>query len=81
MTIVLWREGWLKPLSVLDIGSEICKLCGRTFENNDFVTSCEFCEIGIMHNKCADSHILKDHKNEIIKKIESHRERRLHDYQ
>jgi hypothetical protein len=81
MTIVLWREGWLKPLSDFDIGSEICKLCRLRFENNDFVTSCEFCEIGIMHDKCADNHILKDHKNEIIKKTKFHRERRLHDYQ
>jgi hypothetical protein len=81
MTIVLWREGWLKPLSDFDIGSEICKLCGHTFENSDFVTSCEFCEIGIMHNRCADNHILKTHKKEITEKIESQRERRLHDYQ
>jgi len=54
MTVVLWREGWLKPLSDLDIGSEICKLCGKKFNDNDFVTCCEFCEIGIMHGLCAD---------------------------
>ena len=81
MVLVLWREGWLKPLSDFEIGSEICKLCEQRFENNDFVTSCEFCDIGIMHNRCADYHILKDHKNEITKKIESQREKRLHDYQ
>jgi hypothetical protein len=81
MVLVLWREGWLKPLSDFEIGSEICKLCEQRFENNDFVTSCEFCDIGIMHNRCTDDHILKDHKNEITKKIESQREKRLHDYQ
>jgi hypothetical protein len=81
MVLVLWREGWLKPLSDFEIGSEICKLCGQRFENNDFVTSCEFCDIGIMHNRCADDHILKDHKNEITKKIESQGEKRLHNYQ
>jgi hypothetical protein len=81
MTIVLWREGWLKPLSDFDIGSEICAYCGLAFEDNDFVTSCEFCEIGVMHNKCADNHILKNHKNEMIKKIQAQREKRLHDYQ
>jgi hypothetical protein len=81
MTIVLWREGWLKPLSDYEIGSEICKLCEQRFENIDFVTSCEFCEIGIVHNKCADNHILKAHKNEITEKIEYQRERRLHDFQ
>jgi hypothetical protein len=34
-----------------------------------------------MHNNCADNHILKNHKKEIDKKLESHRDRRLHDYQ
>ena len=81
MTVVLWREGWVKPLSDFDIGSEICKLCEKNFNDNDFVTCCEFCGIGIMHNICADNHILRNHRSEIIKKIESQRERRLHDYQ
>jgi hypothetical protein len=81
MTVVLWREGWLKPLSDLDIGSEICKLCGKKFNDNDFVTCCEFCEIGIMHSLCADNHILSNHNSEIMKKIETQRDRRLHDYQ
>jgi hypothetical protein len=79
--IVLWRETWLKPLSDFEIGSEICKSCKQTFKNIDFVTSCEFCQIGIMHNNCADNHILENHKKEIEKKIESQRDRRLHDYQ
>ena len=51
------------------------------FKDIDFVTSCEFCQIGIMHNNCADNHILQNHKKEIEKKIESQRDRRLHDYQ
>ena len=81
MTVVLWREAWLKPLSDLDVGSEVCKQCKQRFENNDIVTSCEFCELGIMHSICADNHILNIHKSEITKKIEDQRERRLHDYQ
>ena len=79
--IVLWREGWLKPLSDFEIGSEMCNFCKQMFKDIDFVTSCEFCQIGIMHNNCADNHILQDHKKEIEKKIESQRDRRLHDYQ
>ena len=81
MLIVLWREGWLKPLSDFEIGSEMCNSCKQMFKDIDFVTSCEFCQIGIMHNNCADNHILQNHKKEIEKKIESQRDRRLHDYQ
>ncbi len=78
---VLWREAWLKSLSDFEIGSEKCKSCKQMFKDIDFVTSCEFCQIGIMHNNCADNHILENHKKEIEKKIESQRDRRLHDYQ
>jgi hypothetical protein len=81
MVVVLWREEWLKPLSDSEIGSEICKYCKKRFENIDFVTSCEFCEIGIIHSSCADNHVLNNHKEEVINKIKSQRERRLHDYQ
>ncbi len=66
--IVLWREVWLKPLYHSDFGSDFCNLCERRFDDLDFVTSCEFCEIGIIHNNCADKHILNNHKNEILKK-------------
>jgi hypothetical protein len=79
--IVIWREAWLKPLSDFEIGSEICQSCKQTFKNIDFVTSCEFCQVGIMHTNCADNHILEIHKKEIEKKIESQRDKRLHDYQ
>lgn len=44
MVVVLWREGWLKPLSDFDIGSDACKSCNKEFEEIEFVTSCEFCE-------------------------------------
>jgi len=81
MVLLLWREEWLKPLSDFEIGSEICKLCKQRFEDVDVVTSCEFCEIGIMHSRCEDNHILNNHKKEIMKKVESQRDRRLHDYQ
>jgi hypothetical protein len=56
-------------------------LCKQGFKDIDFVTSCEFCEIGIIHSNCADNHILNNHKEEIMKKIEYQRDRRLHDYQ
>jgi hypothetical protein len=78
--IILWREGWLKPLSDLDIGGN-CSLCRQAFRDWEFVTSCEFCELGIMHNNCADKHIFDHHKDDLEKKIRLQRERRLHDFQ
>ena len=81
MTVVLWRECWLKPLSNYDIQTDICKFCNQSFEDRDIVTSCEFCEIGIMHSLCADDHIFKNHTMEVQRKIESHKDRRLHDFQ
>ena len=81
MTVVLWRECWLKPLSNYDIQTDICKFCNQSFEHRDIVTSCEFCEIGIMHSQCADDHISKNHTMEVQRKIEMHNDRRLHDFQ
>jgi hypothetical protein len=81
MVSVLWRESWLKPLSIYDIETNICKSCKRTLKDQEFVTSCEFCDIGIMHDHCANEHILDKHKIEVRKKIELHRDKRLHDYQ
>ena len=79
--IILWREGWLKPLSDLDIGGNLCSLCRQGFRDWEFVTSCEFCELGIMHNNCADRHIVDQHKDDLEEKIRLQRERRLHDFQ
>ena len=76
MTVVLWRECWLKPLSNYDIQTDICKFCNQSFEDRDIVTSCEFCEIGIMHSQCADDHIFKNHTMEVQRKIELHKDRR-----
>ncbi len=81
MVSVLWRESWLKPLSIYDIETKVCKFCQKTLEHQDFVTSCEFCDIGVMHDHCANSHILDKHKDEVEKKIELHKDKRLHDYQ
>jgi hypothetical protein len=81
MVSVLWRESWLKPLSTYDIETKVCKSCKRTLIDQDFVTSCEFCDIGIMHDNCANEHILDKHKVEVKKKIELHKDKRLHDYQ
>jgi hypothetical protein len=81
MVVVLWREGWLKPLSDFEIGSDACKSCNNEFEEEiEFVTSCEFCEIGIMHINCADNHILDNNKPEITNKIGSQKDRHLHRY-
>ena len=49
-------------------------------ENAGIVTSCEFCEIGIMHSNCADNHILDNNKPEITNKIGSQKDRHLHRY-
>jgi hypothetical protein len=79
--IILWREAWLKPLSNLELGHDLCNLCKRAFGDMEFVTSCEFCDIGIMHNICAEKHILGQHRDDLEKKIRLQRERRLHDFQ
>jgi hypothetical protein len=79
--IILWREGWLKPLSDLDVGGDVCNLCEMVFRDLEFVTSCEFCEIGIMHNSCAEKHILDQHREDLEYKIKFQRDRRLHGFQ
>lgn len=79
--IVLWRDSWLKPLSDFDVGSESCKYCDKSFADMDFVTACEFCEIGIMHGSCADRHIVSKHLEPLRAKIKAHRDKPLHDFQ
>ena len=78
---VLWREGWLKPLSTESLHNEKCSLCKNKFLDLEFVTSCEFCEIGILHDDCYIIHIKKDHKESLDQKVKSHEEKRLHSYQ
>ena len=79
--ILLWRDAWIKPLSEYDLGSEVCAYCKEKFNHLNFVTSCEFCEIGIMHDLCADTHISTHHSNQVNAKVDSHKDRPLHDYQ
>ena len=78
---LLWREPWLKPLIDYDLDSENCSLCKEKFNGLSFVTSCEFCGIGIMHDRCANSHILKCHISELNTKIVQHKDKPLHDFQ
>jgi hypothetical protein len=78
---LLWRDGWLKPLSDFEVGSEYCKYCNRKFEKISFVTVCEFCDFGIMHDVCANDHIIEKHANELRAKIEKHKDKPLHDFQ
>ena len=78
---VLWREGWLKPLSTESLPDEKCSLCKNEFQDLEFVTSYEFCEIGILHDDCYKIHIKKDHKEPLDQKVKSHEEKRLHSYQ
>ncbi len=66
---LLWREPWLKPLIDYDLDSETCDFCKAKFEDLVFVTSCEFCNISIMHDKCANSHIIENHISELKKKF------------
>jgi hypothetical protein len=79
--ILLWRDPWLKPLSDGDVGSDSCSLCKKEFGKVEFVTACDFCDIGVMHDRCADRHILQAHRKEVEAKVRDHRDRRLHDYQ
>ena len=78
---LLWREPWLKPMSSYDLEVEKCNYCEKSFVKIEFVTSCEFCEIGIMHDQCANKHILSRHKKQLRMKINMHRDKPLHDYQ
>ena len=64
MTRVLWREGWIKPLLTETLPSENCSVCKKEFKDLDFVTSCEFCDIGIIHDSCANGHIISEHLKE-----------------
>jgi hypothetical protein len=81
MANLLWREGWLKPLVTESLPSEKCNQCKKEFEDHSFVTSCEFCDIGVMHNKCADNHIVEQHMAELSEKISKHKEKSLHSFQ
>lgn len=78
---LLWREGWIKPLTDYEINSEYCTHCNAKFTDFSFVTSCEFCEIGLMHDECANAHILQKHYSEVVKKISRYKEKQLHDFQ
>jgi hypothetical protein len=81
MVVILWRDGWLKPITNFELDIDACKSCNELFKDMDVVTSCEFCEIGILHEICATKHIFDKHRVEIEKKIKFHKERKLHDYQ
>ncbi len=81
MINVLWREGWIKPLLIESLPSEKCNFCKNKFDDLSFVTSCEFCEIGIIHDLCANKHILSDHHKELNDKIKKHKEKKLHSFQ
>lgn len=78
---LLWRDQWLKPLTDGDAGTDKCALCDRKFGKIEFVTACDFCEIGVMHDLCANKHILGKHKKEVATKIAAHRDKPLHDFQ
>jgi len=81
MANILWREGWIKPLLTESLPSEKCGICNKEFGELDFVTSCEFCEIGIIHDMCANNHIATSHTKELGEKINKHKEKQLHSFQ
>lgn len=78
---LLWRDQWLKPLTDGDAGTDKCAHCGKKFGKIEFVTACDFCDIGVMHDACANRHILARHRKDVKAKIDSHRDQPLHDYQ
>ena len=78
---LLWRDPWLKPLSDVEIAGENCSYCKKAFGKIEFVTACDFCEIGIMHDSCANKHIITNHRKELQSKIDLHKDKPLHDYQ
>jgi len=78
---LLWRDPWLKPLTDGDVGTDECALCKKEFQDIEFVTACDFCDIGILHITCANNHILQKHKKELMAKIAAHRDKPLHSYQ
>jgi hypothetical protein len=78
---LLWRDQWLKPLTDGDVSTDKCAHCDKKFGKIEFVTACDFCEIGVMHDTCANRHILARHRKDVEAKIDSHRDRPLHDYQ
>lgn len=81
MTLILWREQWLKPLNVEDLNLDECHYCKKKFNEFDFVSSCEFCNINVVHDSCANDHLLKMHKKELKKKANEQKEKQLHEYQ
>ena len=78
---LLWRDSWLKPLSDFDVGVEECSYCKKAFGEINFVTACDFCDIAIMHDACANKHIVTKHKKQLQEKINAHKDKPLHDYQ
>jgi len=78
---LLWRDSWLKPLSDFDVGADRCVYCKKIFRKIDFVTACDFCDKGIMHDSCANKHIVSNHKKLLEAKINSHKDKPLHDFQ
>jgi hypothetical protein len=81
MAKILWREGWIKPLLTESLPSERCSMCNKEFKDLDFTTSCEFCEVGIVHETCANRHITTEHVQELEEKINRHKEKKLHSFQ
>ena len=78
---LLWRDQWLKPLTDGDVGTDECAHCKKRFGKVEFVTGCDFCDIGVMHDGCANEHIMRQHKKQVEDRIRSHRDKPLHDYQ
>lgn len=77
----IYRDSWLKPLDEFVVESRKCPYCMHLFKGTEFVTSCEFCDIGFLHTPCADSHVKGKHEKELQAKINDHRDRPLHGFQ
>ncbi len=81
MIFVLWRDRWLKPLNIEELDLKVCCYCKMEFKSLEFVTACEFCEIEMIHDSCANDHLIKNHKTDLKKKANEQKEKQLHRYQ
>ncbi|HKR72878.1 MAG TPA: hypothetical protein VJR94_02070 [Candidatus Nitrosocosmicus sp.] len=68
-------------MSIESLPNDSCAICKKDFENLEFITSCEFCDIGLSHESCCNKHLIQSHIDQIEAKIKVHKEKKLHSFQ